>query len=100
VPLKLIANENISSSTISSLRERGHDVLSVKDEMRGAEDEMVLQRAQVDSRVILTNDKDFGELAFRRGLPAACGIILLGISGTNPESANRRIMEVLNSRED
>jgi predicted nuclease of predicted toxin-antitoxin system len=40
-------------------------------------DEDVLELAVRESRVLLTQDKDFGELAFRRGLPADCGIARL-----------------------
>jgi predicted nuclease of predicted toxin-antitoxin system len=68
--------------------------------MRGAEDELILARAQTESRIVLTNDKDFGELAFRRRLPAACGVILLRLAGANPESTNRRILEALDARTD
>jgi predicted nuclease of predicted toxin-antitoxin system len=98
--LKIAANENISRTTIYFLRKRGHDVLSIKEDMRGAEDEMILARAQAESRIVLTNDKDFGELAFRRRLPAACGVILLRLTGTNPESTNQRILEALDARAD
>jgi predicted nuclease of predicted toxin-antitoxin system len=68
--------------------------------MSGAEDELILARAQAESRIVLTNDKDFGELAFRRRLPAACGVILLRLTGANPESTNRRILEALDARTD
>ena len=68
--------------------------------MCGTEDETILARAQVEKRIVLTNDKDFGELAFRRRLPAACGVILLRLTGANPESTSRRILEALDSRTD
>jgi predicted nuclease of predicted toxin-antitoxin system len=48
----------------------------------------------------LTQDKDFGELAFRIGLPAECGIILFRLIGTNPDEDMRRMVEVLESRSD
>ncbi len=44
--------------------------------MRGASDEEVLDRGRREERVLLTFDKDFGELAFRSGLPVTCGIVL------------------------
>ncbi len=68
--------------------------------MCGAEDGKVLARAQAESRLVLTNDKDFGELAFRLKLPANCGVILLRVTGSNPQSTNRRILEAIDSRSD
>lgn len=98
--MRIIANENLSSTVVRELRSRGHDVLSVKESMRGESDEMVLARAQAELRVVLTHDKDFGELAFRSGLPADCGVILLRLSGTDRDSDQQRILEALESRSD
>ncbi len=98
--MKFMMNENISGTVIRTLRQRGHDVRSVKESMRAALDEEVLRRAQVEQRVVVTHDKGFGELAFRFGLPASCGVILLRLSGADPGSDNRRVLEALEARED
>lgn len=71
--LRIIANENISRSVIQVLRDRGHDVLAVKEVMQSAPDGDILARAQAEERLVITHDKDFGELAFRFGLPSSCG---------------------------
>ena len=68
--MRLLANENISTTLIQDLRDKGHDLLSVKESMRGQKDKAILQQGQAELRVVLTHDKDFGELAFRTGLPA------------------------------
>jgi len=98
--MRIIANENVSGSVIRALRDRGHDVLSVKESMRSGSDEAVLARAQSEQRVVITHDKDFGELAFRHGLPATCGVILLRLSGSDPESDSERALGALESRSD
>ncbi len=98
--MRLIANENVSGTVIRTLRERGHDVLSVKESLRAASDETVLARAQSEQRIVLTNDKNFGALAFRYGLPASCGVVLFRLSGIDPESDNRCVLRVLESRTD
>ena len=98
--MKIFANENIAGSIIRTLRERGHDVLSVKESMRGTSDKEILARAQDEGRLVVTHDKDFGELAFRWGLPAQCGIILLRTTGSNPESTRQRIVELIEARSD
>jgi predicted nuclease of predicted toxin-antitoxin system len=82
------------------LRGRGHDVVAVREWRPGAEDRAVLQQAQADGRVLLTFDKDFGELAFRHGLPAASGVILFRLSGRNPAEDNARALAAIESRDD
>jgi hypothetical protein len=66
--MRLLTNENIPESAVGALRDRGHDVLAVKESMCGAADQVILARAQSESRLVVTQDKDFGELAF----PSAC----------------------------
>ncbi len=81
--MRLLADENIPAETIEALRKATHDVASTAEESPGASDETVLQRAIAENRIVLTFDKDFGELAFRRGLPASCGVILLRVQAKN-----------------
>jgi predicted nuclease of predicted toxin-antitoxin system len=98
--MRWIVNENVAGTVIRWLRERGHDVLSVKESLRGAADPEILARARAEHRVVVTHDKDFGELAFRATLPATSGVVLLRLSGANPEADNRRALEALESRAD
>ena len=98
--MRLLVDENMPGTVVVELRNRGHDVLSVKESMRGAADDEILARAQAESRVVVTQDKDFGELAFRSGLPATCGVILLRLTGDDPDADNRRMVAVIESRAD
>ena len=98
--LRILADENFPGPAISLLRHRGHDVVSITETMRGSSDAQVLERAQTERRLVVTLDKDFGELAYRFGLQAWCGVILFRLSGTMPEEDNLRIVEVLESRSD
>jgi predicted nuclease of predicted toxin-antitoxin system len=98
--VQFLANENMPGSVIRTLRERGHDVLSAKESMRGADDEAILARAQAESRILLSQDKDFGELAYRVGLPASCGVVLFRLDADDPETIHRRMIEVIESRTD
>jgi predicted nuclease of predicted toxin-antitoxin system len=75
--MRLLANENFPRVAVEVLRSLGHDVLWVAENCPSVRDEYVLDLAVRESRVLLTQDKDFGELAFRRGLPATSGIVLL-----------------------
>lgn len=98
--MRIIANENVSRGVIQGLRDVGHDVWSVKEKSRGADDLDILVVAELEQRLILTHDKDFGELSFRPKSPASAGVILLRLSGDNPDSDNRRVLEAIASRDD
>ena len=96
----MLANENIPASVVDALVGQGHDVKWVRKAAPGASDRAVLEIAQRESRLIVTFDKDFGELAFRAGLPAGCGIILLRIKAASPEQLAERVIHSLESRPD
>jgi predicted nuclease of predicted toxin-antitoxin system len=98
--MRLLVNENVTRTVIQELRQRGHDVLSVKASMRSEPDEAILARAQAEQRIVVTHDKDFGELSFRSRLPASCGVILCRLTGPDPDTDNRRVLEALESRDD
>ena len=98
--MRLLVNENVAGTVIQELRQRGHDVLAVKELMRCEVDDVILARAQAEQRLVLTHDKDFGELAFRSGLPAACGVILFRLAGSDRDMDNQPVLEALESRSD
>ena len=98
--MNLLANENFPSLAVTALREAGHDVLWARTDMPGAMDDIILQRAQDDTRLVVTFDKDFGELAFRWGLPATCGVILFRLRMQSPEYVRDRVIQTLAERDD
>ncbi|MGH7895798.1 MAG: DUF5615 family PIN-like protein [Candidatus Binatia bacterium] len=98
--MRIVANENVPGPVVAALRSAGHDVLSVKESMRGATDHDVLAHAQREGRLVVTFDKDFGELAVRRRLPASSGVVLFRLDGANPEADNARAVAALTSRDD
>jgi predicted nuclease of predicted toxin-antitoxin system len=98
--MRFLVNENIAATVIHELRRVGHDVLSVKESMRSERDELTLARAQAEQRIVVTHDKDFGELAFRSQLTASCGVILFRLTGSDLNSDNRRILAAIESRQD
>ncbi len=74
--MKVIADENIDADIIAWLRDREVDVFSVREMMQGAIDSDVLKRSNLEGRILLTKDMDFGELIFHGHLQAD-GVILL-----------------------
>lgn len=83
--MKFLADECCNSDLVNALRQQGHDVLYVVESMRGATDDEVLSCAYAEDRILLTEDKDFGELVYRLRLPTK-GLTLLRF-----EIADRRL---------
>ena len=75
--MRLLANENVPGPLVRALVEKGCDVSWVRIVSPGASDREVLARALDEERILLTFDKDFGEIARTARLPARCGVILL-----------------------
>ena len=96
---RLLADENVPGAVIAALRRQGHDVAWIHEDAPGSPDPEVLERAQREGRVVVTFDKDFGELAFRRGL-AAVGVVLFRITLTSPDHAVRAAVAAFASRAD
>jgi len=98
--MKVLANENLPRDAVEALRRDGHDVLWARTDMPGVPDPQIMARARAEGRVLLTFDKDFGELAFRSGLVAPCGIILFRLGSRSPSEAASAVLTVVRARED
>ena len=98
--MRLLANENFPGLAITALRLRGPDVLWIREDSPGISDHAVLSRATTEGRVLITFDKDFGELVFRLGLNAPSGIILFRIPPNSPSFVAQTAVTVLESRTD
>jgi len=98
--MRILANENFPQAAVDALRLVGHDVWWVRTESPGISDREVLARADLDARVVVTFDKDFGELAFQYGLSAKCGIILFRIAMPSPFRIAKIAVAALASRDD
>ncbi len=98
--MKLLANENLPLDMIEALRGAGHEVAWIRTDSPGADDVAVLARAVAENRVLITFDKDFGELAFQQKLPATCGIILLRITAASSQEAAKKVAAALTGRDD
>jgi predicted nuclease of predicted toxin-antitoxin system len=72
----ILADENILDSIIYSLRENGYEVFSVKESLRGADDISIAELSLNPPRIIVTEDKDFGEIAFQKKTTMTACILL------------------------
>lgn len=98
--LRILADENIGGRVVKALRSAGYDVVSVKEQFPGIRDTDVLRIAHEEQRLIITQDKDFGELAVRLSLSASSGILLIRIGRGRPHDDAERIVAVVRSRAD
>ena len=98
--MRLLADENFPADAVVALREAGHDVVWIRTDSPGIPDNQVLDQAQRERRIVLTFDKDFGELAFRSKLPASSGVILFRIGMPSAAHVAEVVTRVIDSRED
>ncbi len=75
----LLVDECFPKSVVRGLQQRGHDVTWASLVCRSAVDELVLARATAEGRVVITEDRDFGTLVVRDGMPAT-GIVVVHAS--------------------
>lgn len=74
--MRFLADESCDFAVVAALRAAEHDVAAVAEISPGAEDDVVLALARSEARVLLTEDKDFGRLAYAGGHETA-GIVLI-----------------------
>ena len=79
--MNFLADESCAGPVIRALRKAGHDVTAIAEVARGSTDEEVLDRAVRESRVLITEDHDFGRLVYPRGRVSA-GVVLLRFHGS------------------
>jgi predicted nuclease of predicted toxin-antitoxin system len=98
--MRFLANENVPGDAVAGLRGAGHDVAWVRIDAPGCADAEVLARAVRETRILLTFDKDFGELALRAKLPPACGVILIRFDMPPAAAAGRLLARLIDERDD
>ena len=98
--MNFLADENFPRPAVVTLREKGFTVSWIAEDAAGVSDELVLARCIHEIRTLLTLDKDFGELVFRRGLPSRCGVILFRAKTSSPGELVAIIVSALAARDD
>jgi len=93
--MKILANENFPLPSARYLRTQGYDVTYIGEDCFGISDEEVLQKAINEERIIITFDRDYGELVFKKGFKPKMGIIYLRIFKYTPEQPGVIIKNLL-----
>lgn len=82
--MRLVADEGIDQQVVVRLRQEGHEVLYVAELDPGIDDEVVLRKAREAGALLITSDKDFGELVYRQA-HARAGVLLLRLAGLSQD---------------
>lgn len=93
--MRFLVDESTGPAVARWLREEGHEIFSVYEEARGIDDDEVIERACLENRILITNDKDFGEKVYREQRPHK-GVVLLRLEderSANKINTIRRLLE-------
>lgn len=93
--MRFLVDECTGPAVARWLREQNHDVFSVYEEARGADDDDLIRKAFAENWILITNDKDFGEKVYREQR-AHRGVILLRLEderSSNKIATIQRLLE-------
>ena len=92
--MRFLVDECTGPTVANWLKHAGHEVFSAYDEARGSSDEELLHKANSENWILITNDKDFGELVFRERRPH-CGIIFLRLDNESSPTKIKVLSKLL-----
>ncbi len=98
IKLKLLANENFPLSSVHILKKKGYDITAIGTDHSGVKDVEVMQIAMKEDRLILTFDRDYGELIFGKQLRPEMGVIYLRLKHFSPELPASIVLEILQNK--
>jgi predicted nuclease of predicted toxin-antitoxin system len=95
--MNLLADESVDRQIVNRLRLDGHTIWYVTEMEPGIPDEGVLDLANREGAVLLTADKDFGELVFRQRR-LTLGVVLIRLAGLSPDHKAEVVASVIAQR--
>jgi predicted nuclease of predicted toxin-antitoxin system len=97
--MRFMADENVSRLVIERLRTSGFEVISISDTRSGASDTDVLSAADAAGCILITEDRDFGELVIRQRLRVR-GVVLLELDRLSNVAEADALVEVVSAHAD
>ncbi len=92
--MRILADECCDAQLVAALRQDGHDVRYISESDKGSKDRQVRELAYADQRLLLTIDKDFGELIVRLK-ELSHGVLLIRIDDTDVDLQIRRLRQTI-----
>ena len=96
--MRFLANENYPYPSILLLRKNGLEVISISENWSGISDEEVLSKAVDENLIILTFDRDYGELLFKYKRESPPAVIYYRIKGKTPQDAAIILFDLLDNQ--
>ena len=93
--MDFLANENFPLLSVRLLREAGHHVVSIIQEAPGSKDEDILKRAYTERLIILTFDRDYGELIYRHQDLTPAGVVYFRFGPATPSEPAEILINIL-----
>lgn len=90
----IIIDENVDQILIGRLTDKNYKIISIKEYKRGISDREVIELAKLEKGLIITEDKDFGELVFSHGIKD-CSVIFLRYNKMDFDLIENNILKVL-----
>lgn len=98
--MRFLADENFPQSAVRALEGLGHNIVWIRTAAPASPDAVILAWTVRDDRILLTFDKDFGELARITPLPPSCGVLLFRMPIARSREAGSHLAHIITSRED
>jgi predicted nuclease of predicted toxin-antitoxin system len=93
--VELLADENQHPIVVKALRDKGFHVEWVAESTPGAQDEAILARPDISTKMLITYDRDFGDLIFNKGYPTPAAIIYTRLNRARPLEIASQLLALL-----
>lgn len=93
--MKLLANENFPKASVLLLRQLGYDITSIGEDNPSIADNDVMIIAQNEQRLILTFDRDYGELIFKFNYKPEQGVLYFRLTNFSPDDPGKIVHQLL-----
>ncbi len=94
VVLRFLADESCDFGVVRALRAEGYDVVALTEITTRSIDDDVIAQSYDENRILLTEDKDFGQLVFASRADSA-GVILIRFPGNARKSLQATIVKLI-----
>lgn len=92
---RLLANENFPAKSVLFLESKGYDIMSVGKDCPGITDAEIMEIAIHEQRLILTFDRDYGDLIFRKDYKPTEGVIYLRLENYEPDFPGQLVDSII-----
>ena len=92
--VRFLADESCDFNIVRALRIAAYDIVSISEMASGITDDAVSALANTETRIVLTEDKDFGQLVYS-GTGPSSGVILIRFPGNARQAAENAVLNLV-----